>query len=225
MMSRARADGEGGSSPVILFGGTFDPPHLGHVAVIQELRRQTGHQLVVVPTGIPGHRSPPVASPEERAEMVEMATRSLADRLVSVCRWEVEQPEPCFTIDTVERWLEQRPEAAIDLALGSDVAAGLPSWKLAGQLMTQVRLLVFDRPGSRARGEEVLADLQRHGLPVAGAEVITIAAPAIGASTIRERLARGQNCDAQLPPGVGEYIRTHHLYGAMAEAPTSPGEG
>jgi nicotinate-nucleotide adenylyltransferase len=210
---------------VILFGGTFDPPHLGHVAVIQELRQQTGRQLVVVPTGIPGHRPPPVASPAERAEMVEIATRSLADGLVSVCRWEVEQPEPCFTIETVERWLEQRPEAAIDLALGSDVAAGLPSWRLAGQLMTQVRLLVFDRQGSRARGEEVLADLERHGFSVAGAELITTAAPAIEASTIRERLAGGQNCDAQLSSGVSEYIRTHHLYGAVAEAPTLPGEG
>ncbi|MGC1184260.1 MAG: nicotinate-nicotinamide nucleotide adenylyltransferase, partial [Candidatus Dormiibacterota bacterium] len=133
-MSLTAAEGPSGGARVIFFGGTFDPPHLGHLTVIRELRRQTGRRLVVVPTGIPGHRPRPFATPQQRAEMVEIAVRGLLDEHVSVCRWEVDQDQPCFTIDTVERWLADRPETTIELALGSDVAAGLPAWKSAARL-------------------------------------------------------------------------------------------
>ncbi|MGC1185051.1 MAG: hypothetical protein WBA31_07865, partial [Candidatus Dormiibacterota bacterium] len=133
--------------------------------------------------------------------------------------------QPCFTIDTVERWLADRPETTIELALGSDVAAGLPAWKSAARLVTLVRLLLFEREVTPEAGEAVLARLRQLGFPVAGAEVIAVDAPAVDATRIREDLARGENCDALLPVGVSDYIRAHGLYRPEAEAATSPGEG
>lgn len=224
-MSRTLAEGPSGSPRLIFFGGTFDPPHLGHVGIIKELRRQTGQRLVVVPTGIPGHRPRPIATPQQRAEMVDIAVRALADEQVSVCRWEVEQNHPCFTIDTVERWLAEWPETTIELALGSDVTAGLPTWKSAARLMTLVRLLVFERGGAPESGEAVLTRLRQLGFPVAGAAVIAVNAPTVDATRVRERLARGERCDTLLPAEVGEYIRAHGLYRPEAEAAASPGEG
>ena len=209
----------------ILFGGTFDPPHLGHLSVIRGLRRQTGLPILVVPTGAPGHRPPPQASPSERAEMVELAIRALDDPLVTVSRHEAEQSQLCFTVDTVE-WLRSRqPELSVVLALGSDVAATLLSWKQVSRLLAQVRLLVFERPGAGEPGESTLAELRRRQLPLAGAEVISISAPVVDATSIREKLAKRESCAELLPPGVEEYIRSHCLYSGGLDPGRSPREG
>lgn len=212
-------------SAVVFFGGTFDPPHLGHLSAIQGLRQQTGLPVLVVPTGTPGHRPAPRASPEQRAEMVELAIHTLEDALVTVSRREVEQSQPGFTVDTVA-WLRARqPELALVLALGSDVAAGLPGWKEVDRLLSQVRLLVFERPGFGEPGEAVLATLRQLPLPLEGSQAISISAPAIDATDIRERLGRGEECADLLPPEVARYIRTHGLYGADPGASHSPRAG
>jgi nicotinate-nucleotide adenylyltransferase len=197
---------------LIFFGGTFDPPHLGHVAAIRELRRQTRLPVTVVPTGVPSYRPSPQASAMARAEMVELAVGTLADPLVTVCRREVDQDQPCATVETVE-WLRSRhPELKVVLALGSDAAADLPSWQAVRRLLAQVSLLVFQRAGTGEPGEAVLAALGRRRLPLVGAQVISLSTPAVDATGIRERIAKGASCVELLPDGVGEYIRSHHLY-------------
>ncbi|MGC1909826.1 MAG: adenylyltransferase/cytidyltransferase family protein, partial [Candidatus Dormiibacterota bacterium] len=70
------------STATVLFGGTFDPPHLGHLAVIRGLRQQTGLPVLVVPTGRPVHRPTPRASRQQRAEMLALAIQPLGDPLV-----------------------------------------------------------------------------------------------------------------------------------------------
>ncbi|HEY6537624.1 MAG TPA: adenylyltransferase/cytidyltransferase family protein, partial [Candidatus Dormibacteraeota bacterium] len=84
----------------VIFGGTFDPPHVGHLAVIRGLRALTGQLIVVMPSGIPGHRPAPTASAEDRADLVELAVAALGDPRVRVCRHEAEREEPSFTVDT-----------------------------------------------------------------------------------------------------------------------------
>ncbi|MGH7691937.1 MAG: nicotinate (nicotinamide) nucleotide adenylyltransferase [Candidatus Dormibacteria bacterium] len=209
----------------VYFGGTFDPPHLGHLAVIQQLRRLTGLELLVVPVGVPGHRHPPEAPAAARLEMVEIAVASLDDPLVSVCRREVDQMDPSFTVDTVE-WLRgRRPGIEVSLALGSDAALGLAAWKDAPQLLRVVRLLLFERPGSWATAAAVLAQLARDRLPLAGAELVEIVAPAVDASTVRARLARGEDCADWLPEGVSRYILEQSLYRTQADRDLPRGAG
>ena len=149
--------------------------------------------------------------------MVELAIRGLEDALVTVSRREVEQFQPSFTIDTVEWLRAENPEISLLLALGSDVAAGLPQWKRVGRLLIQVRLLVFERPAAGEPGEVVLANLRQRQLPLVGAQVITIEAPAVDATGIRERVAQGEDCQDLLPRVVVEYIQSHGLYGAAPE--------
>ena len=138
--------------------------------------------------------------------------RSLDDPLVTVCRWEVDQASPTYTVDTVEWLLTQEPGLGLVLALGSDVASGLPGWKSVSRLLEQVRLLVFERAGTVETGQAVLAALRQHGLPLLGAEVISLSTPAIDATGIRERIAAGVGSTELLPPGVADYIRSHRLY-------------
>jgi nicotinate-nucleotide adenylyltransferase len=171
----------------------------------------------VVPTGTPTYRPSPRASAAARAEMVELAVASLADPLVTVCRWEVDQPRPTYTVDTVEWLRSQDQNLGLVLALGSDVAAGLPTWMSVSRLLGQVRLLVFERAGSVESGEEVLMSLRQRGLPLVGAEVIALSTPAIDATGIRGRIAAGLSSAEMLPPGVADYIGSHHLYREVSD--------
>ncbi|MFZ0995388.1 MAG: nicotinate (nicotinamide) nucleotide adenylyltransferase [Candidatus Dormiibacterota bacterium] len=201
----------------VFFGGTFDPPHLGHTAAIGELRRATGLPVIVVPTGAPTYRPSPRASASARAEMVALAVGRLDDPLVTVCRWEVDQPRPTYTVDTVE-WLHRKePHLGLVLALGSDVASCLPDWKSVSRLLGQVRLLVFERSGTAASGDAVLAALRQRGLPLMGAEAIALSTPAIDATGIRERIAAGTSGADMLSPEVADYIGAHHLYREVAD--------
>ncbi|MGH7642782.1 MAG: nicotinate (nicotinamide) nucleotide adenylyltransferase [Candidatus Dormibacteria bacterium] len=213
------------ASAVITFGGTFDPPHLGHLAVIKELRRLLDLPLVVVPTGIPGHRAAPGASPIQRAEMIEAAVQALNDRLVAVCRREVELPQPTFTVDTVTAWRRERPARSLVLAMGSDVAAGLPHWKEVGRLLGQVKLLIFERPSVGEPGSVVLEELRRRQLPLVGAEVIALDVPQVEATGIRERIAAGIDARDLIPGPVADYIQAHGLYRAQPELPLPAGAG
>lgn len=217
---RAEQQSEAQGSAVF-FGGTFDPPHLGHIAAIRELRRVTRLPVIVVPTGAPTYRPSPHASAIARAEMVELAVRTLADPLVTVCRREVDRSMPTFTVDTVEWMHTQDPDLGLVLALGSDVASALPGWKSVRQLLGQVRLLVFERAGADESGQAVLERLRQRGLPLLGAEVISLSTPAVDATAIRERIAAGLGSADMLSRGVAKYIRTHRLYLDLHE----PGRG
>lgn len=201
----------------VFFGGTFDPPHLGHSAAIRELRRVTGLPVVVVPTGAPTYRPSPRASAIARAEMVELAVGRLDDPLVTVCRLEVDQPRPTYTVDTVEWLRSQESDLGLVLAVGSDVASGLPGWKSVVQLLGQVRLLIFERAGAAESGEGVLAALGRRRLPLVGAEVIALSTPAIDSTGIRERIAAGVSSADMLSPEVADYIASHRLYREAAD--------
>jgi nicotinate-nucleotide adenylyltransferase len=155
--------------------------------------------------------------------MLDLAVRTLDDPLVTVCRWEVDQVKPTYTVDTVE-WLRSRdPELTVVLALGSDVASGLPNWNSVRRLLKQVKLLVFQRAGSGEPGDAVLAALRHLRLPVVGAEVVSLSTPAVDATGIRERMAAGVSGAEMLPDGVAEYIRSHRLYGVVPGSDRSPG--
>ena len=130
-----------------LFGGTFDPPHLGHVAAL-EAASATGRFDVIVVTvaGDPYTKSSTrqVRSAVERLALAHAAFDDIA--LVAVSDREIRRGGPSYTVETVRELL---PEAAsIDLLVGADAAATLPSWHGASELATLVTVGIFPRPGS-----------------------------------------------------------------------------
>jgi nicotinate-nucleotide adenylyltransferase len=208
----------------VIFGGTFDPPHLGHLAVIAGLRKRLGLPVVVVPNGLPPHREAPGASGQDRLRLLRLAVAELHDPLVSVSDVEVRRPGPSYTADTLEELQAQAPEGRLVLALGSDAAASLPSWERAEVISQLARLVVFDRSGAPDRATSVIADLRQAGYLFPGALAVGVLAPELEASEIRDRLAAGADCSEQLAPAVEKEILRAGLYRYLPGlAPTDHG--
>ncbi|HVD04330.1 MAG TPA: nicotinate (nicotinamide) nucleotide adenylyltransferase [Candidatus Dormibacteraeota bacterium] len=209
---------------LVVFGGTFDPPHKGHMAVVSGLRDELDVPVLVVPNGAPPHRGGPVAPAACRLEMLELAVFELGDPQVSVSDMEVRREGPSFTADTLQELVQQNPGTRLLLALGSDAAESLPSWERPEQVLLLATLIVFDRLGADRRAIAVLAALEGAGFRVGGARALELDAPEIEASEIRGRLAAGENCTPYLSAPVLELILSRGLYGAPL-ARTRSGRG
>jgi nicotinate-nucleotide adenylyltransferase len=184
-----------------LFGGTFDPPHLGHVAAAVAARDSLGlDELVVTVAADPRHREPPVAPASVRLEMAEAAFAGL-ERVV-VSDLELRRPGPTYTIDTVEVLLAEDPEAALVLVVGADAAEGLGGWHRAAELAALVTVGIVPRPGG-----------DRHRIP-AGFRVRAVAMDPVDLSStlVRESLAAGADPAGLVPEGVVLALLTHRLY-------------
>jgi nicotinate-nucleotide adenylyltransferase len=183
-----------------LFGGTFDPPHLGHVAAALAAQRGLRlDELVVTVAADPRHREPPVATAEQRLEMARAAFDGLPGVVVS--DRELRRGGPSYTIDTVEELLAEAPDDELVVVLGADAADGLPGWHRADELSRLVSVAIVPRPG------------ERHSDP-AGFRVRHVAMDPVDLSStgVRRALAEGANPATLVPPGVVRSLLTNQLY-------------
>ncbi len=207
---------------VLLFGGTFDPVHLGHLAAADQLRARTGAGAAwLVPSARPPHRRPPVASAPDRLRMVELAVAQRPG--LSACPLEVERGGRSYTVDTVAALRAAHPGTRLLLALGADAARALGRWREPERLLALAELVVYDRPGVPPMGAGPGPGLLQGG--GAWHHVGAIEAPALAATTIRRRLRAGDPCVDALPPAVAAYIQARGLYrsGAPGGAVPPPG--
>lgn len=196
---------------IAVFGGTFDPIHLGHVIVAEEVRIKLGlDELLFVPAGQPWLKSDmPVSAAEHRLEMVRLATSD--NRHFGVSSLEIERPGPSYAVDTVEllcRQLGDKSEMAF--LLGSDVVTELPQWKEPQRLIRLCRLVVFARPGFPMPRLELL-ETAIPGLSQR-VTVVEVSQVDISASEIRRRVAQGDSIDELVPRAVQRYILEQGLY-------------
>ncbi|MFZ5905382.1 MAG: nicotinate-nucleotide adenylyltransferase [Chloroflexota bacterium] len=193
-----------------IFGGTFDPPHLGHLILASEACSQLDlSRLLWVLTPNPPHKlSQVVTSVEHRLEMLQ---RAISDNpAFELSRLELERPGPHYTLDTVRIIQNRFPSADIILVIGGDSLRDLPAWRLAADLVSACREIgVMRRPGDSAD----LAALESL-LPGLRAKLRFVDAPLleIASSEIRRRVAEGISVRYYLPPAVNEYIQKEHLY-------------
>jgi nicotinate-nucleotide adenylyltransferase len=130
-----------------IFGGTFDPVHIGHLRTAYELRIRLGLERVYfVPAAVPPHREQPVASPELRARMLDAALTEESGLMVD--RRELERGGPSYSIDTARSFREEFPRHAICLLLGMDAFLGLPEWHDWTELLDLVNIVIARRPGA-----------------------------------------------------------------------------
>lgn len=197
------------TAPLTIFGGTFDPIHLGHLHAISSIRRQIDlGQLLVVPAGAPWQKIDRELAPaQDRLEMCRLAFAGDPD--VTVSDLEVVRAGPTFTIDTVTALQEQSAESGsdrrINLIIGADSASNLHTWHRYEDLIKSVHIIVCARPEY-----PVFADQ----LPVSGFTLVEIAALPISSSMVRERIRNGLDAGDLLPGAVWRYILQHGLYGA-----------
>jgi nicotinate-nucleotide adenylyltransferase len=193
-----------------VFGGTFDPPHLGHLILAQEACAQLDlARLLWVLTPVPPHKLEQIITPvAHRLAMLELALQDEARFEIS--RLELERPGPHYTADTLRSMQERYPSADLILLLGGDSLRDLPTWRFAAQLVAACREIgVMRRPGDAVD----LAALERQ-VPGVQTKVRFVDAPLleIASSEIRRRIRQGQPFRYYLPPPVYDYILKERLY-------------
>lgn len=193
-----------------IFGGTFDPPHVGHLILAAEARsRMRLDKVLWVLTPDPPHKQGRVISPVPvRMELVQAAIGS--DEQFEVSRVEIDRPGPHYSVDTVKLLAQQFPGAKLFYLMGGDSLHDLPDW-----MRPQELLAALDGIGVMRRPADFV-DLPRleRILPGVVAKVHFIDAPLleISSSSIRERVAMGRHYRYFLTPAVCEKIEQMRLY-------------
>jgi nicotinate-nucleotide adenylyltransferase len=213
-----------------ILGGTFNPPHLGHLAVARHAREELRlDRVLLMPARIPPHkRDAEDPGPEHRLRMCRLAVEN-ADGL-SVCAQEIERAGPSYTVDTLRAIHATHPEARLTFILGADTAGTLPAWREPAKLLQLADLAVAARAGSDR--EEVLEKIAPYldtlqgatgGRAIAtdrrSARVTFLDMPVmeISSSAARRRAARGEPIEDLVGFAVASYITEHALYGQRAE--------
>ena len=188
-----------------LYGGTFDPVHLGHLRAAETAREGLGLDLVAfVPSAVPPHRSEPPRAAADRLAMARLATSSHS-RFEA---WDAElrRPGPSYTVETVAALLSERPSDSFVLVVGADTWPEMTTWREPQRLLSLVEVAVVDRPGYTGPDP---------GVPFPGALGVTrVLGPslAISATTIRDLARRGRSVRYLVPDVVADYILSRRLY-------------
>ncbi|MEX0782856.1 MAG: nicotinate-nucleotide adenylyltransferase [Dehalococcoidia bacterium] len=183
--------------PLILLGGTFDPPHLGHLVLAECAWQQFGGRVLFVPAGQPWRKAAsPVTAADHRLAMTELATGPNAHFVVDAR--EVHRPGPTYTVDTLEA-LHSEGHDEVILIIGADALADLPNWKSPERISELATLAVA------ARVDQEVPE---------GPGVVAVRMPGIDVSStmIRERLAAGKSVRYLVPDAVRDYIAHQRLY-------------
>lgn len=193
-----------------VFGGTFDPPHLGHLILAAEACDQLKlERLLWVLTAQPPHKqNQPIRPVEVRMELLQAALKG--DSRFEVSRVDIDRPGPHYALDTLRLLQEQMPQAQLFYLMGGDSLHDLPIWHEPQQFLDSCAGLgVMRRPGSRID----LAEIEKF-LPGISSCVTFIDAPLLEISSqeIRRRIAGGHTFRYYLPTAVYELIQKQHLY-------------
>ncbi len=196
-----------------LLGGTFDPPHLGHLMIAETARVALQLESVLfVPAGEPWLKSgQQITAATHRLRMVELA---VADNpYFHVCDCEIRRSGATYTVDTLHELRSAYPgDAELYFIVGSDVLCEFHRWKEPESILALCRLAVIERPGGPSDGMETLA--RRFPSAIANGAVVSLAGPRVdfSASELRRTLATGRSVRYQVPDAVAQYITEHHLY-------------
>jgi nicotinate-nucleotide adenylyltransferase len=207
-----------------ILGGTFDPVHLGHVALAKAaLSRLPLTEVLWLPSGSPGHRAPPAAGARDRLAMLRLATAGQPRYRIDDS--ELDRSDPTYTVHTLTRLRAQLgKKQSLVLLLGSDSFLSLPTWLRWRELFDLAHIAVVGRPGHPLGGSgtapELAAEIGRRAAPPeqlaasAAGNIASFDMPSvdISSSAVRAALAAGQDASHLLPEAVLAYIQSQHLY-------------
>ncbi|WP_301153530.1 nicotinate-nucleotide adenylyltransferase [Metapseudomonas otitidis] len=211
------------SQRIGLFGGTFDPVHIGHLrGALEVAELMAFDQLRLIPSARPPHREAPQVSAADRLAMVELAVADLPP--LRVDDRELRRERPSWTIDTLESLRAEVGESdQLFLMLGWDAFCGLPGWHRWEELLNHCHILVLQRPDADAEPPEELRDLLAAR---SVADPLSLSGPggqisfvwqsplAVSATQVRQLLAEGRSVRFLVPDAVLAYIHAHGLYRA-----------
>jgi nicotinate-nucleotide adenylyltransferase len=204
-----------GARSIGILGGTFNPPHRGHLALASHAQAELGLELVLL---MPAHSAPHKGDeedpgPQRRLEMCRLAVEDDKEPGLEACALEVERGGPSYTVDTLRAIRQSDPEAELTFIVGADMARTLPAWREPRALVEFAGLAVAERED--AGREDVLRALAPLSADVAFLKMPLVE---ISSSIVRERVKVGEPIEGLVAPAVAEYIAAHGLYRATSAA-------
>ncbi len=183
-----------------ILGGTFNPVHIGHLAIAQRAMEAMGlEEVIFVPANIPPHKRPTCLAPaRHRYEMVRAAIA--ANPGFRISDFEIRRPGKSYTVETLRHFRERMPEARLFFIIGQDSYPQLPRWKSIEEILNLAEFVIVTRPGCG----QVKAGPRLHIVVMPGIHV--------SSSYLRRRIAQGRSVKYFVPDEVEAYIRRHRLY-------------
>ena len=206
-----------------IYGGTFNPPHIGHIGAAKQAVSALGlDRLLLIPDRIAPHKVMPEgsASPEQRLQMLRLAVADCPQ--IQVSDIELRREGPSYTYVTVEQLREACPDAKLYLLMGTDMFLSFRSWRNPERILQNVSLAVFYRgeKGEKSAIQALKAEMEREGHEIC---LVKNDITPISSTQLR-RLLAFRCADAFLPDGVGDYIRQQGLYETAANWKNLPME-
>ncbi|MDP1821353.1 MAG: nicotinate-nucleotide adenylyltransferase [Acidimicrobiales bacterium] len=196
-----------------LFGGTFDPPHVGHLATAVNVRHELRlDRVLLVVNNVPWQKvgSREISPADDRLAMVEAAVGEVEG--IEASRLELDAGGLSYTADTLGTLLAEDPSRALFVVLGSDAAAGLLTWERADEVRDRASVVVVERPGSP----------ETPPLPGWRWERVEVPSLEVSSTDLRARVAEGRPLDYLVPREVVECIARRGLYRQATRSEEQP---
>ena len=193
-----------------IYGGTFDPVHIGHVSLAEAAVRECGlHRLVFMPDYVsPFKQGAETAAASDRYAMLKSVLHY--NPAFALSAYEVQRETPSYTIDTLEFWTD-RIEGELSFVMGFDSLLEVETWRRGGDILRNYPLITARRP--RTDDEAGMAKIEalraKYGADIT---VLNMSPMEASSTEIRERIRTGRNIKGLVPPEVEEYIIEHKLY-------------
>ncbi|MCX7115958.1 MAG: nicotinate (nicotinamide) nucleotide adenylyltransferase [Gammaproteobacteria bacterium] len=197
---------------LLLFGGTFDPIHLGHLAIAQAVQQQFHFSsFLFLPCQLPVHKNQPSTTPEQRIHMLSLALDANPIENASICLDEIHRPTPSFTVDTLHHLRQKTdPNTPITLLIGLDAFLNFLTWHQPEIILQLSKLLVIQRPLANPTlppSLQALLKQENNTITFFNAGLYEI-----NSSTIRDHIQHKRPYRHWLPEAVGDYIEQEKLY-------------
>jgi nicotinate-nucleotide adenylyltransferase len=206
-----------------LFGGTFDPIHVGHLILAESCREACALDRVwFVVTATPPHKRGERTEVAHRLEMARIATAGHA--AFEVSEIEAHSPDPTYSFQTLERLAADRPDDELFFLIGADSLVDLSTWRNPARIAELATIVVVDRPGLGPGAQATLQppDLGPHARPF---QFVTMPQIGISSTDIRRRVGDGLSVRYQIPRGVEAYIQAQKLYRPDLPGPDADAAG
>ncbi len=186
-----------------IFGGTFNPPHIGHLITTESVREQFDlDKLIFIPAFSPPHKfDTQIALPHQRYEMINLAIKN--NRYFSVSDLELKREGKSYTIDTINSLLQSYQNSKLYLIIGMDNLIDFPNWKSPLEIVNKVELIVMNRPGY---------NLELRNEYIRYANVVRVPNIDVSSTDIRRRVKMGRSIKYLVPAEVEQHIIKKGLY-------------
>lgn len=182
-----------------LLGGTFDPPHIGHVIVADEVKYVLDlDEIWFIPTNVPPHKREAVTSNIHRRNMVQLAIEQTDYFKLNTIEFAREGKS--YTIDTIRLLKQSYPDVEFYFIIGADMVEYLPNWKAIDELIHEVQFVGVNRTGYKVQSEYPIIEVDVPFVDISSTE-------------LKQRILEKKPFTYFLPESVANYIKEHQLYG------------